>query len=322
VVALVWDLVLFGGRYNAVVASDALRRVPASVAYVQQVDPTPRILGLGEVLLPNAAGLYGLFDLRVYEPVAHRRLLPFFERVEPVFRSDVRSRVFLFVWRPNVDLLGVGGVRWILASRWDDRSADPGFLAAQGLLLRYEDVGVSVWENPAARPRAYLASHVVEVADEQTALDRLSDRQLMGPRGVVLDGEGRVVSILADGGPTDGGPSDASSEEGWVQAEFDVGRVRARVSAPGTRLLVVNDTYYPGWVARVDGYHAQIHRANALFMGVIGPAGEHEVVLEYRPPSFTAGLAVSAMAAVALAVLMLGAGAFTRLRRAIGQKFS
>jgi hypothetical protein len=305
VVALVCDLVLFGGTYNPVIASDVLRNVPASVAYVRQMDPTPRVLGLSEVLLPNASGLYGLSDLRVYEPIAHRRLLPFFERVEPAFRSDVRTRLFLFVWRPNVDLLSVAGVRWVFASRWDERTADPSLLAGQGLLLRYEDVGVSVWENPSARPRAYLASQVVAVVDEMEALDRLSDVRLTGPRGAVLDGDVDAVSL----------PIDTPSEDGEVQAEFGVGRVRARVSTAGARLLVVNDTYYPGWVASVDGRPAAIYRTNALFMGVMVPPGEHEVVLEYRPPSFAVGLVLSALAAALVAVLLCGPSAFRRLRR-------
>ena len=40
----------------------------------------------------------------------------FFEVLDPNIRDDVRARFYLFVDRPQVDLLSLAGVRWVLAA--------------------------------------------------------------------------------------------------------------------------------------------------------------------------------------------------------------
>src|SRR6185503_14290675 len=77
--------------------------------------------------------------------------------------------------------------------------------------------------------------------------------------------------------------------------------VEATLEADG--LLVLADTYYPGWRATVDGAPARIVAANHLFRGVPVPAGRHRVRFEYRPWQVPVGIAVSALAL--LVVLLL-----------------
>jgi len=47
--------------------------------------------------------------------------------------------------------------------------------------------------------------------------------------------------------------------------------------------LVISEPYYPGWMATVNGQPAPIYRANVMFRAVLIPAGDSEVVIEYRP---------------------------------------
>ena len=72
-------------------------------------------------------------------------------------------------------------------------------------------------------------------------------------------------------------------------------------AAAGT--LVLADTFYPGWKARVDGVDAPIVRADAMFRAVGVPAGARQVVFVYAPASVRSGLMVSA-ASLLLAALL------------------
>ena len=51
-------------------------------------------------------------------------------------------------------------------------------------------------------------------------------------------------------------------------------------------MLVLHETYYPGWVAEIDGRPARILRADVLFRGVEVPPGQRTVVFRFAPLSF------------------------------------
>jgi hypothetical protein len=68
-------------------------------------------------------------------------------------------------------------------------------------------------------------------------------------------------------------------------------------------LLVLTDTFYPGWTATVDGVSSPILRADHAFRAVALEAGTHRVEFDYRPRSVRLGFALSALAAVLCLVL-------------------
>ncbi|MBM3135063.1 MAG: hypothetical protein FJZ89_07250, partial [Chloroflexi bacterium] len=77
---------------------------------------------------------------------------------------------------------------------------------------------------------------------------------------------------------------------------------------------VLGDSYFPGWLATVDGKESKIYRADGNFRAVAVPAGEHKVVFKYSPLSFRLGLFTSTMAAIVV-LLALGALAWRRFYR-------
>jgi len=92
--------------------------------------------------------------------------------------------------------------------------------------------------------------------------------------------------------------------------------VTVHATAPGS-LLFASEAWYPGWQAEVDGTAAPVVKVDDLVMGVVVPRGAHSVHLEFRPASFTAGLAVTALASAAW-LLAWPALALRSRRRTIG----
>jgi len=80
----------------------------------------------------------------------------------------------------------------------------------------------------------------------------------------------------------------------------DVLRVRVESSAPA--LLVVRESFDPGWQATVDGALAPVHVVNTCQRGVLVPGGAHTVELHYRTRGALPGVLVGA---AALGVLLL-----------------
>ena len=104
--------------------------------------------------------------------------------------------------------------------------------------------------------------------------------------------------------------------------------VHLRVRAKENALLVLSDTYYPGWKAfvypvrydsynqvnpvdtnlsnRVDGEEVKIYKANYNFRAIALKAGEYEVKFIYDPISFKIGALISLLTLVGIVVYFIG----------------
>ena len=105
-----------------------------------------------------------------------------------------------------------------------------------------------------------------------------------------LDGNAMRPEAHLPTEPSPSGGSDDSSAgiPGAASIESSrSGRIEVVATSTSGGLLVLHDTYYPGWLAEVDGQPAAILRARVLFRGVEVPAGTHRVTFRFAPLSFT-----------------------------------
>jgi uncharacterized membrane protein YfhO len=70
-------------------------------------------------------------------------------------------------------------------------------------------------------------------------------------------------------------------------------------------LVVLSDSYYPGWQAYVDGAGVPIVRANYFVRGVYVRAGDRHIVFRYRPLSHRVGALISLLTAGAVLLAMI-----------------
>ena len=92
------------------------------------------------------------------------------------------------------------------------------------------------------------------------------------------------------------------------------GNIQVRSVAPSRQLLVVSEAYDLGWTATVDGKAVPVERVNGDFLGCVVPAGEHDVVLRFRPPYVRLGGVLSLSGFGVAALLVAGSLAGWRRR--------
>ena len=68
-------------------------------------------------------------------------------------------------------------------------------------------------------------------------------------------------------------------------ASWKPGRIEIDVDTAVAGVVVLNDIYYPGWIAEIDGEAVPVLRADVLFRAVEVPAGRHRVVFRFAPLS-------------------------------------
>jgi uncharacterized membrane protein YfhO len=78
--------------------------------------------------------------------------------------------------------------------------------------------------------------------------------------------------------------------------------------------LVVDDGWFPGWTATVDGRETPVLRADYLLRAVHLPPGRHLVRLVYAPLTYLLGATITLATVLALLVFAIATGT-RRLRR-------
>ncbi len=160
---------------------------------------------------------------------------------------------------------------------------------------------VKIYENVATLPRAYLAHQAILVDDEKQAVEIMRDEGFQIDNQLVLIKEGGIQSIF------DNEAAESPSDQVSITS-YQPERVELSVSLEEQGWLILTDTYYPGWIATVDGQPTQIFKANLNFRAIQLPAGEHQVVFSYEPQSVQLGqvIMIGAMIVVFFGLALTG----------------
>jgi len=159
------------------------------------------------------------------------------------------------------------------------------------LVERDEGLGREVWAVP-HRPWAFFAERAEASAGPAASLERVVD---------LVDDRLERSAVVEAAEP----PATSPGRILGVERGAEVVRIEAEAEGPG--LLVVQDAWWPGWVARIDGQAAAVLPADHLVRAVPWPAGRHRLELVYDPPGVRLGWWVSALGA-ALAALLAALG--------------
>jgi uncharacterized membrane protein YfhO len=80
-------------------------------------------------------------------------------------------------------------------------------------------------------------------------------------------------------------------------------------------ILILNDTWWPGWRVYVDGVEQAILKVNFAFRGVFLPAGVHRVEFVYRPVPLLVSLGISTLTLVLTIIVIVMAVARYIMRK-------
>jgi len=253
----------------------------------------PRLLRVGNdpsYLRPNFPSLFGLHDVQAYAPMIPRPVAQLLDGVAPgmwvsgSLLGGVLDREDLT--RPAVDMLGVNVVF----------TDDPEWIPTG--FVRHETVGhVQVLQNTEALPRAFFASRFHVVADPEVRVARLSDQSFDPRRTIVLEEAPRGLvdaEIYVDQGTLGVANAAVSQLLAETAPQRDVfiesyapGKVQLRVGPGEPGMLVLSESWHPGWLATVDEEVIETQVANHALVGV-PVAAEKTVVVElvFEPNSY------------------------------------
>ncbi|MCA8944561.1 MAG: YfhO family protein [Planctomycetes bacterium] len=187
---------------------------------------------------------------------------------------------------PYLDLIGI---RWFLSEDPLEHGGAPVGPQLRGTRLRPDGRPVQFWiyERPNALPRAFVVPRLARVADEAAVEQALADANL-DPRHAawVVAAEAAEVGSVAT-------PDERARERSVTFVRDDVQRLELHVGDGPEGWLVLNDTWFSGWTARVDGEPVPMVRANLAMRGLRVPSGARTIEFSYESPRFRLGASIS-----------------------------
>ena len=150
----------------------------------------------------------------------------------------------------------------VASTRWVHRS--PSTSVIEGLAPYDED-----WmQVPDPLPLVRLVAHVVPSDDPAADLAKIDlRREALCQYALALPpGEAGTATLI----------------------QHRAGQIAVKVCCSSPQLLVVAESYHPGWRCLIDGSPKSVYRVNGDFLGCIVEPGNSEVRLEFHPDSLVA----------------------------------
>ena len=203
---------------------------------------------------------------------------------------------------------------WMLPTRLDFDRRLLGLMAVRGFAhaehvpvagpeLWRSEPGLRLTANEEYRPRARLTSSWIVESDDTRALARLRDPEFDADTVILSHAPPEMPAGRSPDRVAAGAGANSPATVRMTVDESD--HVELDVSGNEGGLLVLADTHFPGWTARVDGVEREIIRANVAFRAVVVRPGDRSVSFDYRPGSFRIGWIVSLLSGLTLLALAL-----------------
>jgi hypothetical protein len=227
------------------------------------------------------------------------------DRLEPhapnILRKQAQQRGWL-TWKKILDL---SSVQYLLLFR---KVQDPDLME----MMEFSSMSnhpVVLYQNSAAFPRFFAVPHVRTVHNEERALKEVLSESFRPEQEAIIlaaDEDPHVKGTIKLAPRTSGKATFESVEEAEKRErsgphdfckievqEITNNNLRLMIQAEQPGFLVVSDTFYPGWICRMDDHEVPIYVTNFIHRGVAFQKGKHAVEFHFRPKIFYTGILIS-----------------------------
>ena len=205
-----------------------------------------------------------------------------YQRIEEMSSHEASMLTSIFqirFWEPHARQLF--GVNYYVARQ----PSQPG----QSDIFTAPD-GIKVFKNSNAQPRVWTVHRIIPVSSYSEARQVLSNPAFDVSNTAFLNESTPQLQ-----------PCASPDRLELVKRDWFTVVIRATMACQG--MVVLNDNWYPGWRARLDGAATRIYPAYMTIRGLVVPAGSHTIEMHYRPRSFYVGLLLFLGGCVATVVL-------------------
>ena len=241
---------------------------------------------LRESLAPNSNAIWKIASSAVYAGRFLRRPSLFDDMLAAGLMNDNNEATLSGLGKKFLDLSGVNTIITVIPLSQTGTSR---------LTNNIMQDNITVWNNPTALPRAYLATHTILATTKEEAFAAISRDDFIPGKSIVVE------KPLANSFH----PKETATGRVRLTQQTETSLTVVVENNDSDAVLVLTDTYYPGWLASLDGKRVPILPTNIKQRGVVVPPGNHEVRFFYAPKSLAEGTVVSLLSIVFLFIAVV-----------------
>ncbi|MCI0528461.1 MAG: YfhO family protein, partial [Nitrospira sp.] len=241
------------------------------IKFIQQDPEIFRVYGLDGFLYPNASTTYRLHDVGFLNAVVNVRYIGFSWLIrfyvgffDGLNVSNVESRFFSFL-----------NLKYVATA--------PGTPPPAPFFTRVYQLEANVYRNEQRFPRAFIVHRAEILPNPEAVIKRLTEESFDLRTQVTLEEAVEDPARLTgyEAPLVDGSTAEIVS--------YGPTRVVIRVHMEHAGFLVLSDSYFPGWLAFVNGMERKIYLTNYFIRSVFLDRGVHTVEFVYQPVSYKLG---------------------------------
>lgn len=215
------------------------------------------------IMAPNFSIMYKLNTVEGYDPLYLQRYGEFISAVnrnKPDISSPFGFNRIVRVTNFNSNLINLLGIKYILSL---DEMSNANFVKA------FEEGQTKIYENKNVLPKAFFVTSTTSVTNKQDAINFLFNSQNLGSEAVVED---KIAP--------------RTYSKGYAEiVNYKNNEVILKTKLQNEGFLVLTDSYYPTWHARIGNdmnklHDTKIYRTDYNFRGILVPKGENFIVFK------------------------------------------
>jgi hypothetical protein len=249
--------------------------------FTQEDDPT---YVLRNTFTPDKNTLWGVPQIKDYAGRALARNKIFDDLLDQTITTDSRAATISAFGQKILTLLSVKNIISTLP------------LTQEGLLLRANLANalysIDLYENPNALGTAYFAKRVLPVRTVAQAIQALMSDDFVPGETVLTETKASPSAFITQG-------------DVQIKRRADGEYVFSVSNSNEGAILVISQTYMPGWRATIDDRETNVFPVNIKHIGLTVPLGNHTIHLFYLPESFLWGARISMISLGAIVLLII-----------------
>lgn len=266
--AVVFDLMRFGLKFTPFTNKEYLFPQTKTLSFLQNKIGIFRIMSVDErIMPPNFSTVYKLQDVSGYDPLYLQRyaeLIAASERGKPDITPPFGFNRIINPKRFDSKIIDLLGVKYIL-SLTD--------ISDKKLTKVFQEGKTRVYENKGSLPRVFFVDEIFFRGNKNEVINLMFDENFnLRNKAVVEDVNPKNLNVFSKWGV---GISEIVS--------YSENKVKIRTENSKDGFLVLTDTFYPTWHAKIDPTFrsgqadTKIFRTDYNFRGIIVPKGKHVI---------------------------------------------